>query len=104
MSASLEDPAQPAADTSTRRTRNELIGATVVMVLGIVLTTVGVMLHPLPLAISDATSQAPGSWPIAPGSLLILLGSGWLGNVLARRNVRLFAPGRPRTETGEREP
>jgi hypothetical protein len=51
--------------------------AALVTLIGIVLTAVGVFAHP---AVS----------PVAPGALLTLVGGGWLGNSLARRDVRLF--------------
>jgi hypothetical protein len=53
--------------------------ATIVTVLGIALTTVGALVH---------AAQA-----VAPGALLTLVGAAWLGNALARREVRLFPGG-----------
>ncbi|MGI9145041.1 MAG: hypothetical protein ACR2IK_00575 [Chloroflexota bacterium] len=50
--------------------------AALVMIMGIVLTSAGVFAH---------TGQA-----VAPGALLTLVGGGWLGNSLARREVRLL--------------
>lgn len=49
--------------------------AALVTVLGAALTTTGVLAHIAPL--------------VAPGSLLILVGGGWLGNALARRGGRI---------------
>jgi hypothetical protein len=54
----------------------ELVASAVLAVLGIALTSVGVLTHMAPL--------------VAPGAVLVLVGGGWLGNVLARRGVRLF--------------
>jgi flagellar motor component MotA len=56
--------------------------AALVTLLGGILTTTGVLAHIGPF--------------VAPGSLLILVGGGWLGNTLARRNVRILPS--PRTE------
>jgi hypothetical protein len=53
--------------------------AGLVMLIGIALTAAGVFAH--------------AGLAVAPGALLTLLGGGWLGNCLARRDVRLF----PRT-------
>ena len=50
--------------------------AGLVMLIGIGLTSVGVFSHTGPA--------------VAPGARLILLGGGWLGNCLARRDVRLL--------------
>jgi hypothetical protein len=50
--------------------------AALVMVMGIVLTSTGVFAH--------------AGLAVAPGALLTLLGGGWFGNCLARRDVRLF--------------
>ncbi|GAC1318402.1 MAG: hypothetical protein NVSMB2_13170 [Chloroflexota bacterium] len=50
--------------------------ATLVTLLGAILTTTGVLAHIGPF--------------VAPGSVLILVGGAWLGNTLARRNVRLL--------------
>jgi len=75
----------------------ELVGATIAAVLleavlaalltlvGIGLTSAGVFAH---------IGQA-----IAPGALLTLVGGGWLGNALARRDVRLF----PGTREGSKD-
>lgn len=52
--------------------------AAIVAVVGIALTTYGALTHAGAL--------------VAPGSALTLLGGGWLGNVLARRDVRLVPP------------
>jgi hypothetical protein len=54
----------------------ELILSIVLVVVGSTLTTVGAFSH--------------GGLLIAPGAALILCGAAWLGNVLARRDVRLF--------------
>ena len=54
----------------------EPVAAAVLALLGIALTSVGVLTHTAPL--------------VAPGAVLILAGGGWLGNALARRGVRLF--------------
>jgi hypothetical protein len=54
----------------------EPVAATAITLLGIGLTSAGAFVHAAPA--------------VAPGSLLILIGSGWLGNALARRDVRLF--------------
>ena len=50
--------------------------AALVMVIGVVLTSAGVFAHAGPA--------------VAPGALLTLVGGGWLGNCLARRDVRLI--------------
>ena len=55
----------------------EPAAATAITLLGIGLTSAGAFVH-------AATA-------VAPGSLLILVGSGWLGNALARRDVRVFS-------------
>ena len=54
----------------------ELVASIVVTLLGAGLTVYGAFAH---------VHALPG-----PGSALILLGSAWLGNVLARRGVRLL--------------
>jgi len=46
------------------------------MVLGIALTSAGVFAHAGPA--------------VAPGALLTLVGGGWLGNSLARRDISLL--------------
>jgi len=50
--------------------------AAAVMLIGVGLTTAGAMAHAAPL--------------VAPGALLALLGGGWLGNALARGDVRVL--------------
>ena len=50
--------------------------AAMVALVGIGLTSAGAFVH---------AAQA-----VAPGALLVLLGGGWLGNALARRDVRLL--------------
>ena len=50
--------------------------AALVMLVGIALTSAGVFAH--------------AGLAIAPGALLTLVGGGWLGNCLARRDVRLL--------------
>jgi len=50
--------------------------AALVMVIGVVLASAGVFAHAGPA--------------VAPGGLLTLVGGGWLGNCLARRDVRLI--------------
>jgi hypothetical protein len=50
--------------------------AGLVTLVGIGLTSAGAFVHAAPA--------------VAPGALLILLGGGWLGNALARRDVRLL--------------
>ena len=50
--------------------------AALVMVIGIALTAAGVFAHAGPA--------------VAPGALLTFVGGGWLGNCLARRDVRLL--------------
>jgi len=54
----------------------EPVLAALVMLVGIGLTSAGVFLHAGPA--------------IAPGALLTFVGGGWLGNSLARRDVRLL--------------
>ena len=54
----------------------EPILALLVTLVGIALTTFGVVTH--------------AGMAIAPGSLLVLGGGAWLGNALARRDVRLL--------------
>ena len=54
----------------------EPVLAALVTVLGIALTTAGVFSHTAPA--------------VAPGATLALVGGGWLGTSLARRNVRLL--------------
>jgi hypothetical protein len=54
--------------------------AAVLTILGVVLTSFGVLTH---------LGQA-----VAPGSLLTLAGGAWLGNYLARRDVRLLPTAR----------
>jgi hypothetical protein len=63
----------------------ELALAVVIVIAGGALTTIGAFAHGGPL--------------IAPGSALLLFGGAWLGNVLARRDIRLFpAPATARDE------
>ena len=59
--------------------------AGLVTLIGIGLTSGGVFGHAAPA--------------IAPGALLILVGGGWLGNSLARRDVRLLLQAIPRDVT-----
>jgi hypothetical protein len=54
----------------------ELIAAGALTLLGIVLTAYGAVAH--------------AGWTSAPGATATLVGGGWLGNVLARRDVPLF--------------
>ena len=54
----------------------EPVLAALVTLLGIALTSAGVFSHTGPA--------------VAPGALLTLVGGGWLGISLARRNVRLL--------------
>jgi hypothetical protein len=61
-------------NTSVRRWLEPLLAA-VTTLAGIGLTTFGALAH---------AGQA-----FAPGAVLILVGGGWLGNALARRDVRL---------------
>jgi hypothetical protein len=55
--------------------------AALVTLIGIVLTSLGVLTH---------TGQA-----VAPGALLTLAGGAWLGNSLARGDVRLLPGAKP---------
>ncbi len=64
----------------------EPVLAALVTLIGIALTSVGVF-----------TQTGPA---IAPGGLLALVGGGWLGSALARRNVRLL-PGSQIAETSQ---
>ncbi|MDQ3810211.1 MAG: hypothetical protein M3336_07965 [Chloroflexota bacterium] len=66
--------------------RLELLLAGLVTVLGIGATTYAALVHAAPL--------------VAPGALLVTVGGAWLGNTLARANVRLL-PGPPPLEAGE---
>ena len=60
----------------------EPVLAAAVMLIGLGLTTAGAVAH---IAVA-----------VAPGALLALVGGGWLGNALARRDVRLLpAPAEP---------
>jgi hypothetical protein len=54
----------------------ELILAAALTLLGIALTAYGALAH--------------AGWTSAPGATATLVGGGWLGNVLARRDVPLF--------------
>jgi hypothetical protein len=54
----------------------EPVLAALVALIGIALTSIGVVTHTAPA--------------VAPGALLTLVGAAWLGNVLARRDVRLL--------------
>jgi hypothetical protein len=54
----------------------EPVLAALVTLAGIGLTTAGAVIHAGPA--------------VAPGALLILVGAAWLGNALARRDVRLI--------------
>jgi hypothetical protein len=65
----------------TRHRAFELPLSVVLLVFGAALTTIGALSHGGPL--------------IAPGSALILVGAAWLGNALARRDVRLFPAAAP---------
>jgi hypothetical protein len=67
----------------------EPILAAVVTLVGIGLTTVGVFTH---------TGTA-----IAPGALLLFVGGGWLGNSLARHDVRLLPGSRTIEHTVDSE-
>jgi hypothetical protein len=53
--------------------------AALTTLLGIGLTTAGALTHVAPI--------------VAPGALLIFVGGAWLGNALARHDVRLFSRG-----------
>jgi hypothetical protein len=57
----------------------EAVLAAVVMLVGIAVTTFGALIH---------AAQA-----IAPGALLISVGAAWLGNALARLDVRVLSGG-----------
>jgi hypothetical protein len=77
------DPAAAQAGNGPARAV-EPAAAAVVALAGMALTTGGVLAH---LAVL-----------IAPGSALTLLGGAWLGNVLARRDVRLIPTEPPREQ------
>ena len=64
-----------AAPTSRRRPRLEAAAASVLALLGVVLTSIGIFGHVATL--------------VAPGAALIVIGGAWLGNALARADVRL---------------
>jgi hypothetical protein len=66
----------------------EPILAAVVALLGVVLTSAGAFVHAAPA--------------VAPGALLALLGGAWLGNALARLDVRLL-PGSQIVDHSETE-
>ncbi len=53
--------------------------AAAIMLIGLGLTTAGAVVPAAPI--------------VAPGALLALLGGGWLGNALARRDVRVLPGG-----------
>lgn len=78
-----------AGQAADARGRVEPVGAALVAVLGMGLTTYGALTHTAPL--------------LAPGSALVLGGGAWLGNLLARRNVRLFPAGTPASPPGSAE-
>ena len=82
MGTSAAPTSEPAA--LARRTAFELPVSIVLLVLGAVLTTIGAFSHGGPL--------------MAPGSALILVGAAWLGNVLARRDVRLLPAAAPASD------
>ena len=63
-----------------RRVGLEPVLAALVTLIGIALTSAGVFTHMGPA----------GSPLVAPGALLALIGGGWLGVSLARRDVRLW--------------
>lgn len=69
-----------------RTKRAELSAAFAVTLIGILLAGWAVFQHAAPL--------------VAPSAALIFLGGAWLGNALARHDVRLF-PSRPASEQGE---
>lgn len=54
----------------------EPVVATAIALIGMGLTSAGAFVHAAPA--------------VAPGSLMILVGGAWLGNALARRDVRLL--------------
>ena len=60
--------------------------AALVTLIGIALTSIGVFSHIGPA--------------VAPGATLALIGGGWLGNTLGRRNVRLL-PGSQIVDTDQ---
>ena len=65
----------------------EPAGAFAVVILGMAMTTWGAFSHTAPL--------------LAPGATLILLGGAWLGNSLARLDIRIFPTGEhPREDEG----
>jgi hypothetical protein len=66
----------------------EPIAAAGVTLLGILLTSAGAFAHVGPA--------------VAPGALLIMVGAGWLGNALARRDLKLV-PGTQITRYEEAE-
>lgn len=69
----------PGATSLAGSGRGALLAAAFVAVTGMALTTYGAFGHGGPL--------------IAPGATLTLVGGAWLGNLLARRDVRLFPSG-----------
>ena len=46
------------------------------------------------LGLTTAGAVVPAAPMVAPGALLALLGGGWLGNALARRDVRVLPGGK----------
>jgi len=73
----------PRAPTRRVSGRSELATAGAVALLGMALTTYGALAHVGPL--------------VAPGSALILAGGGWLGNALARHDIRVIPTSVPAT-------
>ena len=65
----------PYHDSSVAKWLEPLLAALLTLV-GIALTSAGAIVHAGPA--------------VAPGALLILVGGGWLGNALARRDVLLL--------------
>ena len=53
-------------------------------VLAALLTLIGI-------GLTSAGAFAHAAQAVAPGALLMLVAGGWLGNSLARRDVRLYA-------------
>jgi hypothetical protein len=84
MSAAPESASEatqtPRAQAASRAAK-ERVGAILMALVGVIMTTSGVFGH-YPML-------------VAPGSALALFGGAWLGNALARQDVRLFPAPHP---------